>query len=144
MRHTPLLKEYLPITELSQRRYVWPHSGIRHKQSRPPTMTCSHTNKRDIGNKYTVTIGKKIDTLLEVFEKITPDDEYENYANAHMKATAECIPTKPKAKHRIPWETLAVRKNEIKWKQHSYVIKETQLTNTKRNKKDTFKIRSIK
>ena len=39
----------------------------------------------------------------------TPNDEYENFVNAHLEAAAKCIPTKHKTKYRVPWETLAVR-----------------------------------
>ena len=51
----------------------------------------------------------------EISETLTLiNDEYENFVNAHMEAAAECIPTKIRAKHRIPWETLAdKKKNEI-------------------------------
>ena len=38
-----------------------------------------------------------------------PNDEYENFVNAHHEATVNCIPTKPRTKYRVPWETLAVR-----------------------------------
>ena len=41
-------------------------------------------------------------------EKYTPNDEYENFVNAHLEATAECIPTKQRTKPRVLWETLAV------------------------------------
>ena len=34
----------------------------------------------------------------------------ENFVNAHLEAVAECIPTKQRAKPRVPWKTLAVRK----------------------------------
>ena len=34
----------------------------------------------------------------------------ENFVNAHLEAAAECIPTKQRAKPRVPWETLVVRK----------------------------------
>ena len=37
------------------------------------------------------------------------NDEYENFINAHLEVAAECIPTKQRAKPRVPWET-AVRK----------------------------------
>ena len=40
----------------------------------------------------------------------TPNDEYSNFVNFHLKAAAECIPPKQRAKPRVPWETLAVRK----------------------------------
>ena len=42
-------------------------------------------------------------------EKGTPNDEYENFVNAHLEAAVKCIPTKPKTKYRVPWETLAAR-----------------------------------
>ena len=50
-----------------------------------------------------------IETLQEKTEKSTPNDEYENFVNAHLEAAAKCIPTKHKTKYRVPWETLAVR-----------------------------------
>ena len=51
----------------------------------------------------------RFETLHEKTEKGTPNDEYENFVNAHHEAAANCIPTKPKTKYRVPWETLAVR-----------------------------------
>ena len=42
-------------------------------------------------------------------EKSTPNDEYENFVNAHLEAAAKCNPTKLKTKYRVPWETLVVR-----------------------------------
>ena len=67
-------------------------------------------NNRDIRDKYTLTLRNKFDTLQEISEKPTPNDEYENVNNAHLEAAAECLPTKQGAKPRVPWETLAVRK----------------------------------
>ena len=43
-------------------------------------------------------------------ETHTPNEEYENFVNAHLEASVECIPTKQGDKPRVPWETLAVRK----------------------------------
>ena len=34
----------------------------------------------------------------------------EKFVNAYLEAAAECIPTKQRAKPRVPRETLAVRK----------------------------------
>ena len=65
-------------------------------------------NNRDINNKYTITLRNKFDAPQEISKILTPNDEYENFVNAHMEATAECIPTKL----RVPWETFATRK---KW-----------------------------
>ena len=55
-------------------------------------------NNKDISNKYTITQRNKFDTLLEISETHTPNDEYENFINAHIEAAAECIPTKEQKK----------------------------------------------
>ena len=54
--------------------------------------------------------------------KNTPDDKYENFVNAHLEAAANCIPTKPGTKYRVPWETLAVREKraDVKTAPKSY------------------------
>ena len=54
-------------------------------------------------DKYALALRKKFDAR-------TPNDKYENFINAHLEVAAECIPTKQRAKPRVPWETLAVRK----------------------------------
>ena len=43
-------------------------------------------------------------------ERHTPIDKYEYFVIAHLEAAAECIPTKQRAKLRVPLETQAVRK----------------------------------
>ena len=53
---------------------------------------------------------KKLDGLQEISESCTPNEEYKNFVNAHLEAAAECIPTKQRAKPRVPWDILAVRK----------------------------------
>ena len=40
---------------------------------------------------------------------VFPNDEYENFVNAHLEAAVKYIPTKHGTKSRVPWETLAVR-----------------------------------
>ena len=47
--------------------------------------------------------------LQEKTEKHTPNEEYENFANAHIEATAEFIPTKQRTKSTVLWATLGVR-----------------------------------
>ena len=42
-------------------------------------------------------------------QKHTPNEEYDNFVNAHLEAAAEFIPTKQRTKYRVPWEILAVR-----------------------------------
>ena len=46
-------------------------------------------NNRDIRDKYVLELRNRFETL--------------------QKAAEKCIPTKPRTKHRVPWETLAVR-----------------------------------
>ena len=36
-------------------------------------------------------------SLQEISETHTPNDEYENFITTHMEAAAECILTKPRA-----------------------------------------------
>ena len=66
-------------------------------------------NNKDIRDKYVLELRNRFETLQEKTEKSTPNDEYENFVNAHLEAAAKYIPTKLKTKYRVPWETLAVR-----------------------------------
>ena len=66
-------------------------------------------NNRNIRDKYVLELRNRFETLREKTEKSTPNDEYENFVNAHFEAAAKCIPTKLKTKYRVSWETLAVR-----------------------------------
>ena len=59
-------------------------------------------NNRDIRDKYTLILRNKFDALQEISETPTPNDEYENFVKAHLEAAAECIPTKQRAKPRVP------------------------------------------
>ena len=79
-----------------------------HKQ-RPPNNGWALLNNRDITDKYVLELRNRFETLQEKTEKGTPHDEYENFVNAHLEAVANCIPTKPRTKYRVPWETLTVR-----------------------------------
>ena len=67
-------------------------------------------NNRDIRDKYTLTLRDKFDALWEISETPTPNGECENFVNAHLEAAAECIQTQQRARPRVQWETLAVRK----------------------------------
>ena len=66
-------------------------------------------NNKYIRDKYVLELRNRSETLQEKTEKSTPNDEYENFVNAHLEAAAKYIPTKIKTKYRVPWETLAVR-----------------------------------
>ena len=66
-------------------------------------------NNRDIRDKYALALRNKFDALQEKRETHTPNDEYENFVNAHLEAATDCIPSKQRTKPRVPWETLAVK-----------------------------------
>ena len=66
-------------------------------------------NNRDIKDKYVLELRNKFDALQEKTEIRTPNEEYENFVNAHLEKAAKCIPTNLTPKSRVPWETLAVR-----------------------------------
>ena len=76
-------------------------------------MTGPFFNNRDIRDKYVVELRNRFETLQEKTEKGTPNEEYENFVNAHREAAAKCIPIKPRTKYRVPWETLAVREKRV-------------------------------
>ena len=65
-------------------------------------------NNKGIRDKYTLTLRNKFDAL-QIPETPIANEEYDNFVNVHLEATAECIPTKQRAKPKVPWETLAVR-----------------------------------
>ena len=116
MRHTLFLKEYHRIAPANIRL-----SQHRNKK-RTVKITCndwSSLSKRDNSNRYTVTVRKKFNTLQEIVETHTPNDKYENGVVAHIEeeeeeAVKECIPTKPRAKCRLPQASLVVRKKRTR------------------------------
>ena len=61
----------------------------------------------DIRNQYTVTVRNKFDTIWEISKWYTPNDEYENFYTTHIETVAVCIPTKPRAKYKVRWESTA-------------------------------------
>ena len=66
-------------------------------------------NNKDIRDKYVITLRNKIDALQKKTETNTQIDEFENFVNAHLEASAKYIPTKHRTKSSVPWETLAIR-----------------------------------
>ena len=54
-------------------------------------------NNRDIKDKYVLALRNKFDVLQRT-EKRIPNDEYENFVNAHLEAAAKCIATKIRTK----------------------------------------------
>ena len=89
---------------------------------------CGLLNNRDIRDKYVLELRNRFETLQEKTEKCTPNDEYENFVNAHLEAAAKCITTKLKTKYRVPWETLAVREKRALVKTASKNYRKNQQT----------------
>ena len=50
-------------------------------------------NNRDIRDKYVLELKNRFEALQDKTEKCTPNDEYEDFVNAHLEAAANCIPT---------------------------------------------------
>ena len=65
VRHTPLLKEYLPITKSSQQRYAWVYKLQIVKASQYDWFLLTNC---DIRNQHMVTARNKFDTLQEASE----------------------------------------------------------------------------
>ena len=101
-------------------------------------------NNRDIRDKYVLELRNRFETLQEKTEKITPNDEYENFINAHLEAVAKCIPTKLKTKYRVQWETLAVREKRalVKTPSKNYRKKPTN-TNALKLKAAQYQVAGI-
>ena len=101
-------------------------------------------NNRDIRDKYVLELRNRFETPQEKTEKGTHNDEYENFVNAHLEAAANCIPTKPRTKYRVPWKTLAVREKraDVKTASKSYRKNPTN-TNAVKLKKAQNELASI-
>ena len=76
-----------------------------------------------ISYKYMVNVRNKFDTLQETSERYTLNDEYENFITTRIEAAVECIPTKPRAKCRVLWESIADRRKEDDMKKASLLDK---------------------
>ena len=66
------------------------------------------------------------DTLQETHERFSQNDEYENFVTTHLETAVECIPTKPRAKFIVPWESKAIKEKQ------DNILKKASLLN-KRN-----------
>ena len=62
-------------------------------------------NNNYIRDEYVLALRNKFDALQEKTEIFTPNDEYKNFINAHLEVAAKYIPTEPKTKSRVLWET---------------------------------------
>ena len=101
-------------------------------------------NNSDIRDKYVLELRNRFKTLQEKTEKGTPNDEYENFVNAYLEAAAKCIPTKPRTKYRVPWETVVVieKRAHVKTASKSYRKNPTH-TNARKLKKAQYQLAGI-
>ena len=102
-------------------------------------------NYRDIRDKNILELRNRFETLQEKTEIGIPNDEYVNFVNAHLAAAEKCIPTKPRTKYRVPWETLAVSKKKrahVKAASKSYRKNPTN-TNAIKLKKAQYQLTGI-
>ena len=98
----------------SDHRIVTAKIRLRLRKNATRTATTKHYDWALLNNKDirdVLELRNRFETLQGKTEKGTPNDEYENFINAHLEAAAKCIPTKSRTKHRVPWETLAVTEN---------------------------------
>ena len=98
-------------------------------------------NNRDIRDKYALELRNRFEALQEKADKGTPNDEYEYFVEVHFEAASKCIPTKPRTKYRVPWETLAVREKRalVKTASKRYRKNPTN-TNARKLEKGTISI----
>ena len=101
-------------------------------------------NNRDIRDKYVLELRNRFETLQEKEERNTPNDEYENFVNAHLEAASKCMPTKPRTKYRAPWETEEVREKRalVKTASKSY-RKNPTIANAQILKKAQYQLAGI-
>ena len=101
-------------------------------------------NNRDIRDKYVLELRNRFETRQEKTEKGTPNDEYENFVEAHLEAASKCIPTKPRTEYRVPWETSAVREKRalVKTASKSYRKNPTN-TNARKLEKAQYQLAGI-
>ena len=88
-------------------RYAW--VNVEKKTFKTPhydwlSLACKDINSKIYDND------KKSDTLQETYTKIhTQNDKEGKFVSTHLEA-AECTPTQPRAKCRVPWESQEVMK----------------------------------
>ena len=80
-----------------------------------------------------------------VFESLILNDGYENFVTTLKGAVAECIPSKPIAKFRVSWESIAVKKEQDNMKKVSLLNKRNSSnTNAQKLKKVLREIKRTK
>ena len=133
----------------SDHRIVTAKIRLSLRKNTTRTVTTRHydwalLNNRDIRDKYALELRNRFETLQEKTEKVTPNDEYENFVEAHQEAASKCIPTKPRTKYRAPWETSEVREKRalVKTASKSYRKNPTN-TNARKLEKAQYQFAGI-
>ena len=105
---------------------------------------CLYVHLHEIRDKYALELRNRLQTLQKKTEKVTPNEEYENFVEAHLEAASKCIPTKPRTKYRVPWETSEVREKRalVKTASKSYRKNPTN-TNTRKLEKAQYQLAGI-
>ena len=82
--------------------------------------------------------------FLLITEKVTPNDKYENFVESQLEVASKCIPTKPRTKYRVPWETSAVKEKRalVKTASKSYWKNPTN-TNARKLEKAQYQLAGI-
>ena len=130
----------------SDHRIVTKKIRPRLRKNATRTATTKHydwalLNNSDIRDKYVLELRNGFETLQEKTQKGAPNNEYENFVDAHLEAASKCIPTKSRTKYRIPWETLAVREKRVlvKTASKSYQ-KNPTITNARKLKNPQYQL----
>ena len=133
----------------SNHRIVMAKIPLSLRKNATPTVITKHydwalLNNRDIRNEYVAELRNRFETLQAKTEKGTPNDEYESFVNAHIKAAAKYIPKKLRTKYRVPWETLAVweKRAHVKTASKSYRKSPTN-TNARKLKTAQYQLAGI-
>ena len=133
----------------SDHRIVTAKIRLSLRKNATRTVTTRHydwalLNNRDIRDKYALELRNRFETLQEKTEKVTPNYEYENFVEAHLEAASKCIPTKPRTKYTVPWETSEVREKcaLVKTASKSYRKNPTN-TNARKLEKAQYQLAGI-
>ena len=107
-------------------------------------MTGPYLTTKTLETNMQLELRNRFETLQEKTEKVTPNDEYENFVEAHLEAASKWIPTKPRTKYRVSWETSEVREKRalVKTVSKSYRKNPTN-TNARKLEKAQYQLAGI-
>ena len=138
---------YSSFEGVSDHRIVTAKVWLSLRKNATRTATTKHydwalLNNRVIRDKCALELRNRFETLQEKTEKGTPNDEYDNFVEAHLEAASKFIPTKPRTKYSVPWETSAVREKRALVKTASKSYRKTS-TNARKLEKAQYQLAGI-